>query len=655
MTESKKSTLQHVAELAGVGIATVDRVLNERGNVSPKTAQHVILAARQLGLRRLLPSAYQKGIRIDVILTRPELPLIKRMSAAFATISSTVDRSVTIHRHILKDDNPKAFSKQLYASKAQGVIIYCREDDEVREAINHLSQAGKRVITVISDIRDAARFAYAGINHYAAGRTVGLFMTQMSRRSGNIIVLCNNIKYQGHAERIRGLTDVVQENGDHFTISDILEGKDEGSLSEALLTSALLNRRDVIGIYNAGAANLAVERAIRKVSPQQLLFIGHELTENTTRMLREKTMTLTLDQSPERQARSAVNLILSQFGYLDLTSSQHSGGEFTLPESFQNRQTEPHARWSSETAHALYSAPFNDLLFQAHTVHRVSFDPNRVQLSRLLSIKTGGCPEDCGYCSQSSRHGSGLRASKLAEVHHVISEAAKAKAAGATRYCMGAAWRSPKERDMEAVIAMVEGVKALGMETCMTLGMLDADQASRLKLAGLDYYNHNIDTSERFYPQVISTRTFAERLETLANVRDSGIKVCSGGILGMGETAQDRVDMLVTLANLPEPPDSVPINMLIPIKGTPLEDATKIDPLDFVRIIALARIMMPSSHVRLSAGRTDMSDEMQALCFFAGANSIFVGETLLTADNPGEDKDSSLFQRLGILPMEMNG
>ncbi|UCI34902.1 biotin synthase BioB [Mesorhizobium sp. B4-1-4] len=306
--------------------------------------------------------------------------------------------------------------------------------------------------------------------------------------------------------------------------------------------------------------------------------------------------------------------------------------------------------WTREEAQTVYDLPFNDLLFQAQTTHRENFDPNRVQLSRLLSIKTGGCPEDCGYCSQSSHHQSGLKASKLMEVQRVIAEATKARDAGATRYCMGAAWRSPKERDMDAVIAMVEGVKALGMETCMTLGMLELGQAQRLKQAGLDYYNHNIDTSERYYSEVISTRTFADRLDTLANVRDSGIKVCCGGIVGMGEEKADRIDMLVTLANLPEPPDSVPINMLIPIEGTPLAEADPIEPIEFVRTIALARIMMPKSHVRLSAGRTAMSDEMQALCFFAGANSVFVGDTLLTAENPGEDKDSALFRRLGIKP-----
>ncbi|BCH28442.1 biotin synthase [Mesorhizobium sp. L-8-10] len=309
--------------------------------------------------------------------------------------------------------------------------------------------------------------------------------------------------------------------------------------------------------------------------------------------------------------------------------------------------------WTVEEARALYDAPFNDLLFQAHCVHRENFDPNRVQLSRLLSIKTGGCPEDCGYCSQSAHHESGLKASKLMEVQRVIDEARKARNAGATRYCMGAAWRSPKARDMDAVVAMVEGVKALGMETCMTLGMLDIDQARRLKQAGLDYYNHNIDTSERYYGEIITTRSFADRLDTLANIRDSGIKVCCGGIVGMGEEAVDRVDMLVALANLPEHPESVPINMLIPIDGTPLAGSAPIEPIEFVRTIALARILMPKSHVRLSAGRTAMSDEMQALCFFAGANSIFVGDTLLTAGNPGEDKDSALFRRLGIAPMEI--
>lgn len=310
--------------------------------------------------------------------------------------------------------------------------------------------------------------------------------------------------------------------------------------------------------------------------------------------------------------------------------------------------------WTHEAAWTLYQTPFNDLLFRAQTVHRQHFDPNKVQLSRLLSIKTGGCPEDCGYCSQSAQHKSGLTASKLMEVERVLAEARRARDAGATRYCMGAAWRSPKDRDMDAIVAMVEGVKALGMETCMTLGMLERGQAERLKQAGLDYYNHNIDTSERYYGTVITTRQFADRLETLAQVRAAGIKVCCGGILGMGETAADRVSMLVTLANLPEQPDSVPINMLIPIPGTPLADAEPVNPVEFVRTIALARILMPCSYVRLSAGRTAMTEEMQALCFFAGANSIFVGDTLLTAENPGEEKDMALFRRLGIEPLELD-
>ena len=310
--------------------------------------------------------------------------------------------------------------------------------------------------------------------------------------------------------------------------------------------------------------------------------------------------------------------------------------------------------WTSAEALALYDLPFMDLLFRAQSVHRTSFDPNKVQMSRLLSIKTGGCAEDCGYCSQSAHHKTGLKASKLMEVERVITEAKKAKAAGATRYCMGAAWRSPKARDMDVVVAMVEGVKALGMETCMTLGMLSDDDIFKLRDAGLDYYNHNVDTSEAYYDKIITTRTYADRLDTLARVRDAGMKVCSGGIVGMGEARQDRVDMLVTLANLEEHPESVPINMLIAIPGTPLENADRIDPIDFVRTIAVARIMMPKSFVRLSAGRTEMSDEMQALCFFAGANSIFVGDTLLTAENPGEDKDSKLFSKLGLSALELD-
>ena len=310
-------------------------------------------------------------------------------------------------------------------------------------------------------------------------------------------------------------------------------------------------------------------------------------------------------------------------------------------------------RWNAAVVKEIYDLPFNDLLFRAHTVHRANFDPNTVQLSRLLSIKTGGCPEDCGYCSQSARYPTGLKPSKLMEVERVIAEARKAKEGGATRYCLGAAWRSPKQRDLGTVIAMVQGVKALGLETCVTLGMLSPSQADSLAEAGLDYYNHNIDTSERFYKEIITTRSFADRLETLGHVRQAGIKVCSGGILGMGETAEDRVDMLVTLANLPVPPESVPINMLIPMPGSKLADARPVDPIEFIRIIALARILMPQSHVRLTAGRTEMTDEMQALCFFAGANSIFVGDTLLTAANPGDDRDSSLLRRLGLTPMAL--
>jgi biotin synthase len=304
--------------------------------------------------------------------------------------------------------------------------------------------------------------------------------------------------------------------------------------------------------------------------------------------------------------------------------------------------------WTRDAALALYRLPFNDLLFRAQSVHRQHFDPNRVQLSKLLNIKTGGCPEDCGYCSQSSHHATGLAASKLMDVAAIVAEARKARDGGATRYCMGAAWRNPKPRDMDAIVEIVAEVKALGLETCMTLGMLDRDQAERLNEAGLDYYNHNIDTSETYYPNVISTRTFADRLQTLDHVRQSGMKVCCGGILGMGESEADRVDMLLTLANLAEPPESVPINMLIPIAGTPLAESQRIDPLAFVRVVALARIMMPTSFVRLSAGRSAMSDEMQALCFFAGANSIFVGDTLLTAGNPEAAADRDLFDRLGL-------
>lgn len=299
-------------------------------------------------------------------------------------------------------------------------------------------------------------------------------------------------------------------------------------------------------------------------------------------------------------------------------------------------------------AHTIYHLPLMDLLFEAQSIHRENFDPNRIQCAKLLSFKTGGCPEDCAYCAQSARNGSRLSASKMLEVQQVLADAHKAKEAGATRYCMGAAWRSPKARDMPAVVAMVEGVKAMGMETCMTLGMLDDGQVGQLKAAGLDYYNHNIDTSESFYPNIISTRSFADRLETLERVRLAGINVCSGGIIGMGESADDRIAMIQTLADLPEPPKSIPINMLMPMAGTPMADVAPLDPIEMVRTVATARIMAPKSYVRLSAGRSEMSEELQALCFFAGANSIFIGDTLLTAGNPDQAKDALMFAKFGL-------
>lgn len=304
--------------------------------------------------------------------------------------------------------------------------------------------------------------------------------------------------------------------------------------------------------------------------------------------------------------------------------------------------------WSRDEIRALYELPFNDLLFRAHSQHRAYFDPNSVQVSTLLSIKTGGCSEDCGYCSQSARNKTGLERERLLPVDEVVQQAQLAKNKGASRFCMGAAWRSPKEKDLLHVIDMVREVKALGMETCMTLGMLSEEQAQRLQQAGLDYYNHNLDTSPEYYGEVITTRTYQDRLDTLDYVRRAGIHVCSGGIVGMGESRQDRASLLQQLANLPRHPESVPINLLVKIEGTPLAQVEDLDPLEFVRTIAVARILMPQSMVRLSAGRTDMSDEMQALCFFAGANSIFYGERLLTTDNPEADHDRKLFQRLGI-------
>jgi len=304
--------------------------------------------------------------------------------------------------------------------------------------------------------------------------------------------------------------------------------------------------------------------------------------------------------------------------------------------------------WSLDEIRALFALPFSDLLFRAQTVHREHFDPNQVQVSTLLSIKTGACAEDCSYCSQSAKYDTGLEREKLLPLDEVIEAAQAARAKGSTRFCMGAAWRNPTDRNLDKVIEMITAVRELGMETCVTLGMLTGPQAERLRDAGLDYYNHNLDTSPEFYGNVITTRTFQDRLDTLQSVRDAGINVCSGGILGMGESGTDRSRMLQELANLPQHPESVPINMLVQVEGTPLHGTEELDPLDFVRSIAVARILMPKSHVRLSAGRTDMSDETQALCFLAGANSIFYGERLLTTDNPAADHDQALFDRLGI-------
>ncbi|WNO08709.1 biotin synthase BioB [Teredinibacter sp. KSP-S5-2] len=306
--------------------------------------------------------------------------------------------------------------------------------------------------------------------------------------------------------------------------------------------------------------------------------------------------------------------------------------------------------WTREEVQQLFTLPFNDLLFRAQTVHRQYFDPNQVQVSTLCSIKTGACPEDCAYCPQSARYDTGLERERLMAVEKVVEEAKAAKASGATRFCMGAAWRSPKNKDMCYVIDMVKQVKELGMETCMTLGMLDEVQAQKLADAGLDYYNHNLDTSPEFYGDIITTRTYQDRLETIANVRAAGMKVCCGGIVGMGEEESDRIGLLIQLANMAEHPESVPINMLVRVEGTPLAEQTDLDPIDFIRTIAVARILMPESHVRLSAGREEMSDEMQAMAFFAGANSIFYGEKLLTTANPESNKDMQLFARLGISP-----
>ncbi len=312
----------------------------------------------------------------------------------------------------------------------------------------------------------------------------------------------------------------------------------------------------------------------------------------------------------------------------------------------------PRHDWTRAEVRALFDLPFPELIFRAQSVHREHFDPAAVQISTLLSIKTGGCPEDCAYCPQSARYDTGIRAEKLMALDAVLAEARAAKNAGASRFCMGAAWREPKDRDLDQVCAMIEAVKALGLETCATLGMLTASQARRLKGAGLDFYNHNLDTSPEFYGNIITTRTYQDRLETLQHVREAGIHVCCGGIVGLGETREDRIGMITTLARLPVHPESVPVNMLVRVAGTPLAGEAALEPLEFVRTVAVARICMPRSVVRLSAGREDMSEETQALCFLAGANSIFYGPKLLTTPNPGRDRDRELMNKLGLSPME---
>ena len=304
--------------------------------------------------------------------------------------------------------------------------------------------------------------------------------------------------------------------------------------------------------------------------------------------------------------------------------------------------------WTKNEVLSLLSKPFNDLLFEAQTIHRQTFDPNEVQLSTLMNIKTGGCPEDCAYCPQSAHYDTGLEKESMSSVDEVVKHATAAKEQGASRFCMGAAWRQPTDKNLEQVIEMVKAVKETGMETCVTLGMLNNKQSKRLKEAGLDFYNHNLDTSPEYYSKIISTREYKERLDTLENVRDAGINVCCGGIIGMGENEQDRAGLLLTLANMPSHPESVPINMLVKVEGTPMENNDSVDSFDFIRIIAVARIMMPTSYVRLSAGRNEMNDEMQTLCFLAGANSIFYGEKLLTTSNPQFEKDQQLMRRLGI-------
>ena len=306
--------------------------------------------------------------------------------------------------------------------------------------------------------------------------------------------------------------------------------------------------------------------------------------------------------------------------------------------------------WTKEETLVLLQQPFNDLVYTAQQIHRQNFDPNKVQLSTLMNIKTGGCPEDCAYCPQSAHYKAGVKAEKLATTEEVVAQAKEAKNKGATRFCMGAAWREPKDKDIKKVIPMVEAIKGMELETCLTLGMLSSEQAKSLKASGLDYYNHNIDTSPEYYSKIISTRDYEERLATLEHVRNAGINVCCGGIVGMGENQKDRAGFLLTLANMPNHPESVPINMLVKVEGTPLGNEEEVDPIEFIRIIAAARIMMPKSYIRLSAGRNSMSDEMQALCYLAGSNSIFYGEKLLTTDNPQLLEDRSLLKRLGIQP-----
>jgi biotin synthase len=332
----------------------------------------------------------------------------------------------------------------------------------------------------------------------------------------------------------------------------------------------------------------------------------------------------------------------------DRTHSPMPGANPTLAHSLAG--TVRHD-WTRPEIAALFGLPFPDLIFHAQRIHRLHFDPREVQISTLLSIKTGGCPEDCAYCPQSAHYEAGVKADKLMEVDAVVREARTAKAAGASRFCMGAAWRAPKDRDLDQVCAMVAGVRALGLETCATLGMLTAPQATRLKHAGLDYYNHNLDTSPEFYGEIISTRVYQDRLDTLDHVRAAGIHVCCGGIVGMGEGRADRIGMIATLANLPAHPESVPINLLVRVEGTPLAREAALDPFEFVRTIAVARIAMPASVVRLSAGREDMSEETQALCFLAGANSIFYGPKLLTTPNPDQGRDMALMNKLGLVPM----